>query len=131
MNPKGGPTHTLFKIGHPGGPGRPKMKRIRDEICRQLDADPLALHEIVENLIQAARGKHSNRFNEIVNSIQAAEYIRDTIEGKPAQTLDLGFGGDNGNTTLTYEMVIDGKPNKPELGRPQLTVGSGDKSAGN
>src|SRR5208282_5493497 len=85
----------LFLPGNPGGPGRPKLRPFRDAIRKRLQENPEELEDIVELLFDNALGKCTNRFDEVVNHIEAAGFIRDTVEGRPTQAIELS-GEDGG-----------------------------------
>lgn len=68
---------TQFQPGNPGG-GRPKSKPISDALLAAL-GDPSELKKIITAIIKEAKDGNVKAFTE----------IRDTVEGKPIQQLDV------------------------------------------
>lgn len=78
-----------FGPGNPGGPGAPKKKYFRDAFIEYLEEHPDALPEIVKTLAEAARGKEENWRGERVNHISAAQFVKETLDGKAKQELEV------------------------------------------
>lgn len=87
-------TNGKFAPGNSGGAGRPKSRPIRDAIKKALQTDPELLPAIVDALTKAVKGQRQNRFGEVVNELEAAAFIRDTVEGRPTQAVELSGGED-------------------------------------
>jgi hypothetical protein len=88
--------HGKWAPGYSGNPaGRPKKKYFRDEILRQLDEHPEDLKQIVSSLIAAAKGEQTNRFSEIVNQGMAAQFVKETLDGRAKQEVEV-TGEDGG-----------------------------------
>lgn len=89
-----------FAPGFSGNPnGRPKKKFFREAILKHLDENPEALDDIVKVLVDAARGQESNFKGERVNHISAAQFVKETLDGKAKQELEV-TGADEGPMTI-------------------------------
>ena len=99
---------TKFKIGNPGGPGRPpKLKtQVKDFIKKY----PYAVETLMETLYEMGLSKDR----------EAAMYIIDRIKGKPKSTTDVNIDA----TILTPQTVSEFYRMLEEHERRQLTDGS-------
>ena len=94
-----------FVPGSSGGPGRPKLRPFREALRKRLREHPEELDAIVDTLFSNALGNRTNRFNEIVNEIEAAGFIRDTVEGRPTQAMILQGDEEGGAIRIECEGV--------------------------
>lgn len=85
-----------FKPGQSGNPGgRPKKKAFRDSLVKLLDAagdDSAKLTELAQALFDKAKA----------GDVSAIKEVRDTLDGKPAQAIDLA-----GDLTVRHEDALN------------------------
>jgi len=94
-----------FGPGNPGGPGAPRKKYFRDMFVKLLEDNPQDLEVICKELISAAKGLQTNRFSEVVNQATAAQFVKETLDGKAKQELEV-TGTDEGPMIINH--IIEG-----------------------
>lgn len=88
-----------------------KDKPFRDALRMELAAageDHKALRDIARSLIGAASS----------GDVQAAKEIRDTLDGKPAQSVEM-----SGSLAISHEDALNELDDKPGEGNPASTEG--------
>jgi hypothetical protein len=63
--------------GHPGGPGRPKGKTIKEMVREYLENNPASMEEFVKHFVEKNR-----------------DLAWQMMEGRPAQATDITSGGE-------------------------------------
>lgn len=79
--------------------GRPKKKYFRDAFIKYFEENPDALPKVIEVLAKAAQGEEQNFKGERVNHISAAQFVKETLDGKAKQELEV-TGADEGPMTI-------------------------------
>jgi hypothetical protein len=104
--------HGRLKPGFTANPeGRPKTAVFKRAAMRYLEEHPEVMARIVERMFSKAQGHHENRFGEEIGDLDAAAFLRDTIDGKPKQAVEVSGDGEGGPVLVQFQVVDEkGQP---------------------
>jgi hypothetical protein len=90
-------SHGRLRPGFTANPsGQPKSKKwFREAFIKHFEEHPEDFSKIIAEVIVAGKGEQTNRFSEVVNQQAAAQFIKDTLDGKAKQEVEV-TGEDGG-----------------------------------
>jgi len=98
--------HGRLRPGFTANPdGRPKTAMMKRAMMDYLEEHPEVMAKIVGRIFAKAQGQHENRFGEQVGDLDAAAFLRDTVDGKPKQAMEV-TGADEGPMIINH--IIEG-----------------------
>ncbi len=85
--------------GVSGNPNGPKRKWFREAFIKHFEDNPGDFKAIIAEIIAAGKGLQTNRFSETVNQAAAAQFIKETLDGRAKQEVEV-TGEDGGPLTI-------------------------------